>query len=295
MLKRIVLLTSCLLIMALIFGLVGCAPPEEKEATPPETGEEVKERAETVEEDDFPLAGMAIKKDGTPLHVGYMANEVASEWMTVNTGFTRSLIERAGGKFTLFNADGDAAKEIDGLEDMIELKPDAIILHPVSSYTTVPGVERATKEGIRCYSVDIRVLSDDIVTHVGLSQERMGEMAAEALVNHFGDQKVNILEIQGMLGMELAEPRNRGFKRIVDQHDNMEIVASYVCDWRNELSMDGHNGCSSLQARDKCYIRSLMLHARRCIPGPGATWASLSNRPPGEHCNSFNRCDTRNT
>ena len=194
--------------------------------------------SQTVSEEAQIPAGMGIKDDGTPLYVGYMANELASEWMTINTRFVKTLIERAGGKVTIFNADLNTAKEIAGMEDMIQTKPDAIIIHATNSRAIIPGVEKATKAGIQCFTVDQLVYSDDIVCHVGIDQERVGALDAEYLIKRFEGRECRILEIQGQLGTFQCELRSKGFRETIKGHDNMKIVAAHVCDWRNDLSMN---------------------------------------------------------
>lgn len=218
-----------------------------------------------AEEKTNPIAGMAVKADGDPLRIGIMANETASEWMTVFTGFLKSLIKRAGGEVIIFNADLNTAKEIAGMEDMVNSKVDGIVLHPTNSRAIVSGVEKANAAGIPCFTADIPVYGGEITTHVGLSQEKMGELAGKYLVNQFKNKPVKILEIWGHLGVGLAEPRDAGFREAISGHDNRKIVAEHVCDWRNELSMNAtmdafqsHPDINAIYVHSDCMLEGVV-------------------------------------
>jgi ribose transport system substrate-binding protein len=227
-------------------------------------------------EKENPLEGMAVKADGKPLRVGIMANETASEWMTVFTGFSKSLIERAGGKVIIFNADLNTAKEIAGMEDMINSKVDAIVLHPTNSRAIVSGVEKANKAGTLCFTADIPVYGGEITTHVGLSQEKMGELAGGYLVEQFKDKPAKILEIWGHLGVGLAEPRDAGFRKAIKGRDNIKIVAEHVCDWRNELSMNAT--MDALQSHPD--INAVYVHSDCMLEGVVQALAQLNRLVP---------------
>jgi ABC-type sugar transport system substrate-binding protein len=64
----------------------------------------------------------------------------------------------------------------------------------------IPGVEKAKKAGIHCFTVDQLVYSDDILCHVGIDQESVGALDAEYLINRFKGKQCNVLEIHGRLG-----------------------------------------------------------------------------------------------
>lgn len=190
---------------------------------------------------DNPYNGLAIKEDGSPLRVLYLCDQTAGTWMVINTSFTKSLIERAGGEIVIFDAKQDASAEINALDDAVSAGYDVIILHPVSSFSTINGVNRAAKEGIPCFTQMIPVDSDTVVHHVSASQKEMGRQAGLYLAKYLKDkgEKGTAFEVWGQLGMELAEHRDKGFKDAAKESGEFEkIYDSPPTGWRDEVAMN---------------------------------------------------------
>lgn len=190
---------------------------------------------------DNPYKNLAIKEDGTPLRVLYLCDQTAGTWMVINTSFTKSLIERAGGEIVIFDAKQDASAEINALTDAISAGYDVIILHPVSRFSTVNGVNRATEAGIPCFTQMIPVMSDSVVHHVSASQLEMGRQAGKYLGKYLKEkgEKGIAFEVWGQLGQDLAEDRDSGFKEAAKKSGQFEkIYESPPTGWRDEVAMN---------------------------------------------------------
>ena len=81
-----------------------------------------------IAEGESPLAGLAVKEDGTPMVLGYILNETGSGWMSTSYGYTKALWENAGGEFIAYVSDYDSEFESDSIDQLMELNADAILV-----------------------------------------------------------------------------------------------------------------------------------------------------------------------
>ena len=139
--KRTNTLIAVLIVTMMIvtFGLQGCTPQEPNESMT-STGETSSSSSDL---DNKPLV-----IDGQQINIVYLANEVQTAWMVANTGFLKNLIERCGGKFTVYNAENNADTQAQQAQDIIVLQPDIVFLKPVDSSAIVPSIVNLNNEDI---------------------------------------------------------------------------------------------------------------------------------------------------
>ena len=188
--------------------------------------------------DDFPLAGMAVDENGDPYLLGYVGSEIASGWMSACIGYSDSLWTRAGGEFTSMVSENNAELELTLMNDMIEMGPDIIWVHPTDSFAISPAVEKAREAGIPVFAIDMAVTGTDVDCFVHLSQQGMGANVGQAMVDYFSaDNPAVVLEIGGSLKQDAAVLRKEGYDSVVDECDYVNIDQTIFCEWSNDLSM----------------------------------------------------------
>ena len=189
--------------------------------------------------DDFPLAGMAVDENGDPYLLGYVGSEIASGWMSACIGYSDSLWTRAGGEFISMVSENNAELELTLMNDMIEMGPDIIWVHPTDSFAISPGVEAAREAGIPVFAIDMAVSGTDVDCFVHLSQSGMGANVGQAMVDFFSaDNPAVVLEIGGSLKQDAAVLRKEGYDSVVDECDYVNIDQTVFCEWNNDLSMN---------------------------------------------------------
>lgn len=187
-----------------------------------------------------PLSGLAVKPDGTPYHLGMIANEMRSGWMTSYIGYQKSIWERAGGKFTFFVSEYDMNLEISQMDDLIQLRPDAILVHPSDSHAIASAVEKAKEQGYPVFAVDVGVIGAPVESFVHINQEDLGRKIGEAVEEAFSaDNPAIVLEMAGGLEQDIIIKRRDGFHNYVKNIPYIKIVQTIDTRFSNEIAFNG--------------------------------------------------------
>jgi ABC-type sugar transport system substrate-binding protein len=237
---------TILLAILLMLSFVGCGTASTTEEAPAaeapaeETVAEAPADAAAVEDADNPLAGKAVDENGDPYLLGYVLNETSSGWMSANLGYTKSLWERAGGEFVSYVSDYDLNLETSMMNDLEQLDPDAILVHPSDSAAIAPAVQNALDAGYPVFAVDMAVTGADVKSYVHIDQVKLGEACGQYIADNFSaDNPAVVLEIAGGLQQSGAQQRMEGFHNIVEPLDYAEIVQTVDTGWSSDVAFDG--------------------------------------------------------
>ncbi|WNC13539.1 ribose ABC transporter substrate-binding protein RbsB [Brevibacillus brevis] len=156
---------------------------------------------------------------------------------TLNNPFFVSLKEgaekaakEAGAELLVVDAQDDTAKQISGVEDLIQKKVSVIMINPTDSAAIVTAVEAANKANIPVITVDRAAEGGKVVSHIASDNAKGGKMAGDFILEKLGG-KGNIVELQGIAGTSAARDRGKGFHEAVDNKDGVKVVASQPADF----------------------------------------------------------------
>ena len=111
---------------------------------------------------------------------------------------------------------------------MIAQQPNYLVIGPREQEGYENVLEEAKDAGIKVVLYDR--LADgpyDVLIQGDYIME--GENVGQAVVDTFGEEeKINIVELTGTPGADVTAQRAEGFRNIIDQYDNYEILASQV-------------------------------------------------------------------
>ncbi len=192
-----------------------------------------------------PLTGSVAAQEvtcpaaATPTSVG---TPVPSTGMTIGAtvaylsvpfyaGFMRGLEDGAGQfgfAYDLRDGEGDPATEVANIQNFIAEGVDLILLTPMSE-GTIPAIIQANEAGIPVIEVNNRAGfgSEDaeVVTYVGADDVEFGRLQAELLDQTFGGEPTTIGYVIGIPGTSPQILRAEGFKEVLADHPEYEIVA----------------------------------------------------------------------
>ncbi|VDN46747.1 D-ribose ABC transporter substrate-binding protein [Petrocella atlantisensis] len=205
-------LTATLLSMILIMTvfLVGCA--SSNEAT------ELQAEAE-----DGYIIGLSMNTQTNPFFVD------------VKDGVQKAADEK-GITLYITDAQDDPSIQMKDIENLITKKPNAIIIDPCDSDAIVAAVEACNEAGIAVFTMDRQSNGGEVIAHVGYDAIKSGKIAGQFLVDTLGG-KGKIVEIQGIMGTNVAQNRSQGFNEIISENPNMEIVSTQVADFDRAKAM----------------------------------------------------------
>lgn len=134
------------------------------------------------------------------------------------------------------DAQDDPTIQMKDVENLITKKPDAIIIDTCDSDAIVSSIEACNEAGIPVFTMDREANGGEVISHIGYDAIKSGRMAGQYLVDTLGG-KGKIVEIQGIMGTNVAQNRSQGFNEIMKENPDMEIVACQVADFDRAKGM----------------------------------------------------------
>lgn len=129
----------------------------------------------------------------------------------------------AGLQLVVVDAQDDPARQISGVEDLIQKKVGVILLNPTDSSALAGAVQSANNAHIPVVTLDRAVDGANVASHIASDNLAGGAMAAKFLSQQL-QGKGNVLELQGVPGTSAARDRGKGFDDEA-QKDGLTIIA----------------------------------------------------------------------
>jgi ABC-type sugar transport system substrate-binding protein len=165
--------------------------------------------------------------------VGFAQMETNNPWRIAETKSIRQEAKKRGVELVYTNAQGSTAKQLSDVETMIAQGVDYIVLPPREFLGLAPALEAAKKAGIPVILIDRMAkgeAGEDYLTFIGSNFIKQGERAAKWLVEAT-EGKGKIVELTGTTGSSVAIDRAKGFRNVISNHEEMEIIASQTGDF----------------------------------------------------------------
>ncbi|WP_199921409.1 sugar ABC transporter substrate-binding protein [Streptomyces bicolor] len=138
------------------------------------------------------------------------------------------------GKVEYLNADADAEKQADQLQQMIDNQVDVILLDAVDAHAIADGVQKAKDAGIPVIAYD-RLAEGPIDAYVSFDNELVGEVQGRSLLEAMGD--VDSSDKIVMMNGSPTDPNAKQFKAgaLSELNGTVDIAKSYdTKDWKPE-------------------------------------------------------------
>lgn len=175
-------------------------------------------------------ADTSSEDDGT-LTIAFSQTGNQNNWKVTQTNDMKEKIEASGAKYLYTDAQDDTAKQISDIEDLISQNPDYLVISPREYEGLTPALDAAKKAGIPVILVDRAAAGEPGVDYLTLTCGDFvweGNQIANLVVEKFGDQPCNVVELTGTPGSSVATDRAKGFRDGIAGHDNIQIIASQV-------------------------------------------------------------------
>ena len=175
-----------------------------------------------------PSATSRIKnKTYQDLIVGYAQIGAESEWRTANTASLKETAEELDIEFRFLDAQQKQENQIMALRKFIAQKVDVIGISPVVETGWEPIFQEAKEAGIPIILVDrwANVPDNLYVTYLGSDFVEEGRNSARVMAKLMNG-KANIVELVGTIDSAPANGRAKGFREIVQDYPEMNIMDS---------------------------------------------------------------------
>lgn len=132
-------------------------------------------------------------------------------------------------EYYVTNANGDPAKQINDINNMIQKGVDGIILCATSPTAIQSAVDDAMNAGIKVVNLNSLVKSNNVTSKIYQSDIAFGQICADFIVNKLNG-KGNILVLNGIAGSEISNERWIGAENVFKEYPDIHILSTAYAD-----------------------------------------------------------------
>ena len=174
------------------------------------------------------LLGGCAKRDANHFVVGFSQMESDNPWRLAETKSLKREAAKRGIQLVVTDAEGQTAKQVADVEDLIARHVNVILLAPRELEGLAPALQAAKAAKIPVILVDraaAGIAGQDYVTLLASNFVEQGRRAADWLATHTNGT-ANIVELSGTPGASVAIDRAKGFREEIMKYPRMKIIAS---------------------------------------------------------------------
>ncbi len=195
--------------------------------------------------------------------VGFSQMEMDGPWRIAETNSMTAEAASHADKYDIrvTNAQGDTAKQVSNVEDLVAQRVSAIFLAPREKDGLAPALQTAKEAGIPVILVDREATGtagEDFVTVLKSDFVQQGRRAAEWLAKATNG-KANIVELAGTSSASVTLDRAKGFREGLASYPGMKIVQTQTGDFnrakaqnvmQNIIQAQGRGGITAVYAHN---------------------------------------------
>lgn len=178
----------------------------------------------------------SVSTDDKKLVIGLAMNTQTNPFFVDVKDGVQKAADENGIELYITDAQDDPTIQMKDIENLITKNPDAIIIDTCDSDAIVSSVEACNEAGIPVFTMDRESNGGEVVAHIGYDAIKSGKIAGQYLADTLGG-KGNIVELQGIMGTNVAQNRSKGFNEVIAENPDMKIVASQVADFDRATGM----------------------------------------------------------
>lgn len=139
-------------------------------------------------------------------------------------------------KIIITDAQNQASKQQTDIENLIQKKPDVIIIDPCDSDAIVSAIQEANDAKIPVITIDRASNGGTVVSHIGYDATKAGSLAGEYLGKALNG-KGKVVEIMGIMGTNVAQDRSKGFNAAISKFPGIKIIAKQTANFDRAEAM----------------------------------------------------------
>ncbi|WP_316813256.1 substrate-binding domain-containing protein [Pedobacter heparinus] len=186
-------------------------------------------------------ADVESKTDLSNIKVGYCTPSLNAPFYVALSQSIQKNAEGYGMKFISVDGQGDIAKQVTAVEDLIAKGVQVLIINPLDPKALIPAINAAAKSGIPVFVVDSFIEDKaDYITSVLANNQGNGDLVGEWVVNKIGNTKIKAAIISGAQGNPVGMEKRLGFIRGLAEtqlrkqgNTDFQIVAQGWGNWSN--------------------------------------------------------------
>jgi inositol transport system substrate-binding protein len=169
------------------------------------------------------------------LVIGVSLLNLSSEFIVMLNQAMEAKAREMGVKLLVQDAQRNAEKQVQQVENFIAQKVDAIILNPCEVEASSPAVERALAAQIPIVNVNSETRATP-TAFIGSRDEESGRLAMDYLAGRL-QGRGNVLMVQGFLGQAAQLKRDQGARAVLAKNPGLKLLARQTAEWDRAKAM----------------------------------------------------------
>jgi ribose transport system substrate-binding protein len=152
-------------------------------------------------------------------------------WRTTHINNLKDEAAKRGIKLVVTDGQNSSAKQLSDVEDLVNQKPDILLIAPLEYEAIAPAFETARKAGIPVIDIDRRgkgTVGVDYLTIIAPDPVWEGAQAAAQFAKYYNGKEANIVQLTGTPGSSAAIDRQNGFETELKKYPNLHILTTQV-------------------------------------------------------------------
>ncbi|WP_214269360.1 D-ribose ABC transporter substrate-binding protein [Staphylococcus pseudoxylosus] len=130
--------------------------------------------------------------------------------------------KKQGVKVKFADAQDDAAKQSNDIDDLIQQNVDYLIVNPTDSDAISGSIQIANDQNIPVITLDREVAKGEVASFIASDNVKGGEMGGQLIVEQFG-KNTKVAELEGIPGASATRERGKGFHNVADE--SLDVVS----------------------------------------------------------------------
>jgi ribose transport system substrate-binding protein len=169
--------------------------------------------------------------------VGFAQDTLANDWRAAQVRDLKTALARYDDiEFVFTDAKGDAARQVQDLDDLAARGVDVLITSPRDAEMMREPIARAYRKGIPVILLSRRVAGNEFTQFISADNRAIGRQAARHLAKRLKG-KGSILVLQGVATASSAVERTAGFEEELKKHPNLKIAAIRPADYLRAMAI----------------------------------------------------------
>jgi D-xylose transport system substrate-binding protein len=186
---------------------------------------------------------VAAAAQGDGVKIGFLLKTMQEARYQTDKSLFIARAESQGADVIFDSSGNDPLRQLQQVEEMLDLGIDVLVLQPVNTATAGALVNLAHDQGVKVVGYDSMLQDGPLDVMVMQDSWAVGRMQAEAMVDWFRNTRGNVAGrvalIRGQPGDANAAALSSGALEVINEHPGLELVAdrSHV-DWSPDLARD---------------------------------------------------------
>lgn len=167
---------------------------------------------------------------------------IGASYMTMNNEFYKIMseeisarVEAEGDKMVLRDPALDADRQVEQIEEMLEMGIDVLVVTPVEAESLASVLEKAKEQGVLIVIVDTNVYNESLAECAITSDNyNAGRMVGEYFLKQHEEARLVIMTHEAARS---GQDRVQGFLDAIDGHNGIEVVQRIECEGQLEIAM----------------------------------------------------------